>query len=133
MSYKQMFINLLIKDMVKSWVFFELLGYQFNLQFSNDQGVCFVLGENLFVMLFIEFFFVMFMKKIIVNVYESVEVLLCLSCDSCDEVDILVVKVVIVGGKLQEQLQDYGFMYVYGFEDFDGYKWEFVYMLGQFE
>ena len=54
MSHKQIFINLPIKNMAKSRAFFESLGYQFNPQFSNDQGACLVLGENLFGMLLTE-------------------------------------------------------------------------------
>ena len=131
MSHKQMFINLPIKDMAKSRAFFESLGYPFNPQFSNEQGACLVLGENLFAMLLTEPFFATFTKKTIVNAHESVEALLCLSCDSREEVDGLVAKAVAAGGKPQEQPQDHGFMYSHGFEDLDGHKWELVHMAGQ--
>lgn len=131
MSHKQLFINLPIKDMAKSRAFFESLGYQFNPQFSNDQGACLVLGENLFAMLLTEPFFATFTKKTIVNAHESVEALLCLSCDSREEVDDLVAKATAAGGKPQEQPQDHGFMYSHGFEDLDGHKWELVHMSGQ--
>jgi len=131
MSHKQIFINLPIKNMAKSRAFFESLGYQFNPQFSNDQGACLVLGENLFGMLLTEPFFATFTKKTIVNAHESVEALICLSCDSREEVDGLVAKAVAAGGTAQAEPQDHGFMYAHGFEDLDGHKWELVHMSGQ--
>ena len=75
MSHKQIFLNLPIKDMKRTRAFFESLGYEFNPQFSNDQGACLMLGENLFAMLLTEEFFGTFTKKKIVNAHESVEVL----------------------------------------------------------
>jgi len=128
--HKQIFVNLAVRDLKRSRHFFESLGYEFNPQFTNDQGGCLVLGENLFVMLLVEPFFQTFTKKAIVNAHESVEVLVCLSCASREEVDELVRKAQAAGGTVPGAPQDHGFMYSHSFADLDGHVWELVHMLG---
>ena len=61
--HKHMFVNLPIRDMKKSQAFFRSVGYEFNPQFTNDQGACLVAGENLFVMLLVTDFFKTFTGK----------------------------------------------------------------------
>jgi predicted lactoylglutathione lyase len=126
--HKQIFVNLAVADLAKSRAFFEALGLSFNPQFSNDQGACLVLGENLFAMLLTREFFKSFIDKPIADARETTEVLTCLSCESRAEVDALVAKAVRAGGKAHRQPQDHGFMYGHGFEDLDGHIWELAYM-----
>jgi predicted lactoylglutathione lyase len=128
MSHKQIFVNLPIKNMQKSRAFFESLGFSFNPQFTNDQGACMVVHDNIFVMLLVEPFFSGFTKKPIADATKTTEVLTCLSCDSRAEVDELVKKALAAGGKAPNPVQDHGFMYGHGFEDLDGHQWELVYM-----
>jgi len=129
MKHQQIFVNLPIRNMARSRAFFESLGYQFNPQFTNEQGASLVLGENLFAMLLVEDFFQGFTDKKIVNAHESVEVLTCLSCASREEVDSLVAKAVAAGGTTPRPPQDHGFMYAHGFTDLDGHIWELVHMV----
>jgi hypothetical protein len=126
--HKQIFVNLPIKNMARSQAFFRALGYQFNEQFTNEQGACLVLGENLYAMLLIEPFFAGFTGKPVADAHRSTEVLTCLSCDSRAAVDALVAKALAAGGTAPRQPQDHGFMYVHGFEDLDGHIWELAYM-----
>ena len=63
MSHKQIFVNLPIKNMQKSRAFFESLGFSFNPQFTNDQGACMVVAEDIFVMLLVEPFFATFTDR----------------------------------------------------------------------
>ena len=128
-QHAQIFVNLPIKDMARSQAFFRSLGYDFNPQFTNDQGASLVLGENLFAMLLVEPFFQTFTKKTIVDAHQSVEVLVCLSCSSREEVDDLVRKASAAGGTVPNAPQDHGFMYAHGFSDLDGHVWELVYMV----
>jgi predicted lactoylglutathione lyase len=130
MSHQQIFVNLPVKNMARTRDFFEALGYQFNPQFSNEQGACLMLGENLFAMLLTEEFFQTFTSRKIVDAHESVEVLTCLSCSSREEVDALVAKAVAQGGKTTREPQDHGFMYAHSFNDLDGHTWELVHMVG---
>jgi hypothetical protein len=125
---RKIFVNLPIKDMERSRAFFSALGFSFNPQFSNEQGACMVISEDIFAMLLVESFFQTFTKKPIADAKKSTEVLVCLSCESRDEVDQLVKKALAAGGAAPNAPQDHGFMYAHGFEDPDGHVWELVWM-----
>jgi len=126
--HKQIYVNLPVKDLARSRAFFSSLGFEFNAQFSNDQGACMIIGENIFAMLLAEPFFQGFTSKPIANARETTEVLTCLSCESREEVDALVQKALAAGGRAPNPKQDHGFMYGHGFEDLDGHVWELSYM-----
>ena len=117
--HKHMFVNLPIRDMKKSQAFFRSVGYEFNPQFTNDQGACLVAGENLFVMLLVTDFFKTFTGKPVADAHQSTEVLVALSCDSRAHVDELVAARVPPAAPCSPQ--DLGFMYSHGFEDLDGH------------
>src|SRR4051812_37484468 len=117
---RKIFVNLPIKDMERSKAFFIGLGFGFNPQFTNEQGACMVISEDIFVMLLVEPFFKGFTKKPIADATKSTEAILCLSCDSRAEVDDFVKKALAGGGKAPVPPQDHGFMYGHGFEDLDG-------------
>ena len=125
---RQIFVNLPIKNMERSKAFFTSLGFGFNPQFTNEQGACMVVSENIFVMLLVEPFFQTFIKKPIADATQVAEVLVCLSCESRAEVDDFVAKARAAGGTVPNQPQDHGFMYGHGFEDLDGHIWELGYM-----
>jgi predicted lactoylglutathione lyase len=125
---KQIFVNLPVKDLPRSKTFFGALGYTFNPQFTNDQGACMVISENIFTMLLTEEFFKTFINRPISSAHESAQVINCLSCESREEVDAIVAKAVAAGATLPREPQDLGFMYGHGFADLDGHLWEFVYM-----
>jgi uncharacterized protein len=125
---RKIFVNLPIRDMERSQAFFRSLGFSFNPQFTNEQGACMVVSEDIFVMLLVEPFFQTFTKKPIADARKGTEVLVCLSCDSRDEVDQLVKKALSAGATAPNAPQDHGFMYAHGFEDLDGHMWELVWM-----
>ncbi len=126
--HHQIFVNLPVADLPKSKAFFEALGLSFNPQFTNDQGACLVIGENIFAMLLSREFFKSFIDKDIADARKTTEVLTCLSCESRAEVDSVVANAVAAGGKAHRQPRDHGFMYGHGFEDLDGHIWELAYM-----
>jgi uncharacterized protein len=125
---RKIFVNLPIKNMERSQAFFKALGFSFNPQFTNEQGACMVISDDIFVMLLVEPFFQTFTKKPIADATRSTEVLVCLSCDSRAEVDALVKKALAAGGTSPNPPQDHGFMYGHGFTDLDGHIWELAYM-----
>jgi len=129
--HQQIFVNLPIENMARSQAFFRALGYEFNPQFTNDQGACLVVGENLFVMLLVKSFYQTFTDKTIADARTTSEVLVCFSCSSREEVDALVDKAVAAGGTTPRPAQDLGFMYNRHVEDPDGYVWEIVWMQPQ--
>jgi len=126
--HKQIFVNLPVRNLARSRAFFSSLGFAFNPQFSNDDGACMIIGENIFAMLLTEPFFRGFTTKPVADARESTEVLTCLSCESRDEVDALVAKAIAAGGRAPNPKQDHGFMYGHGFEDLDGHLWELAWM-----
>lgn len=125
---RKIFVNLPIQDMERSKAFFAALGFSFNPQFTNEQGACMVISEDIFAMLLVEPFFQTFTKKPVADARRSTEVLVCLSCDSRQEVDALVKKALAAGGSAPNAPQDHGFMYAHGFEDLDGHLWELAWM-----
>lgn len=128
--HKQIFVNLPVQDLKRSMSFFESLGFGFNAQFTNDQGACMVIGDNIYAMLLDREFFKTFTHKSIADTRSHTEALICISCDSKAEVDALVKKAVAGGGSAPRRAQDHGFMYYHGFEDLDGHTWELAHMVG---
>lgn len=128
MQHSQMFVNLPIRDMARSRAFYESLGYHFNPQFSNDQGACLVLGENVFAMLLVHDFFKTFVDRPIGDATTTAQVLVALTCTSRAEVDTLVDKALALGATSPRETQDLGFMYSRAFADLDGHIWEPFFM-----
>ena len=126
--HQQIFVNLPVTDLPRSRAFFEALGMSINPQFSNEQGACVVLGENLYAMLLVKAFFKGFTGKPIADATQATEVIVCLSCESRAEVDAVVAKALKAGGTAPRAPQDHGFMYGHGFEDLDGHIWELSHM-----
>ena len=126
--HKQIFVNLPVKNVERTKAFFSSLGFGFNPDFSNEQALSMVIGENIFAMLLAEPFFQGFTKKPLADATKTTEVIVCLSCESRDEVDQLVAKAVAAGATAPHPPQDHGFMYGHGFTDLDGHVWELVYM-----
>lgn len=124
----QIYVNLPVKNLERTKEFFTSLGFSFNAQFTNEQGACMVVADDIYVMLLAESFFQTFTQKRIADAREVTEVLVCLSCESREKVDELVARAIAAGGKAPRAPQDHGFMYGHGFEDLDGHIWELVHM-----
>lgn len=123
---RQIYVNLPVKDLKKSMNFFAQLGFEFNMEFTNDQGACLIIGENIYAMLLAENFFKTFTDKPLADAKKSTEVLVCFSTDTRKQVDEFVAKAKQAGGTAPRASQDHGFMYQHGFEDLDGHIWEVV-------
>ncbi len=126
--FRQIFVNLPVKDLGRSKAFFSALGLNFNARFTNEQGACLEIGENFFAMLLTEPFFQGFTKKPISDAHQSTEVLLALSMDSRAEVEAVMQKAIDAGATTPNPPVDHGFMYQHGFADLDGHQWEVFWM-----
>ena len=124
----QIFVNLPVKDLNKTTEFFAKLGFKFNPQFTNQNGTCMIIGENIFVMLLVEKFFKTFIKKEICDAKKSTEVLLAITAESRKKVDEMISNAVKAGGKEPREPQDHGWMYGRAFEDINGHIWEVFWM-----
>jgi hypothetical protein len=125
---RKIFVNLPVRDLKKSILFFENLGFSFNPQFTDETASCMIISDDIYAMLLTQDKFETFSPNPICDANKSTEVLICLSCHSRNEVDTLVNKAVAGGGKTYNEPKDHGFMYQHGFQDPDGHIWELVYM-----
>jgi len=117
-----------VKDLDKSKQFFGKLGFSFNPQFTNDEGACMVISDDIYAMLLTHAKFKQFTPKAICDATKSTEVLVALSCESRQQVDDLVRKATAGGGSTYAERKDHGFMYQHGYQDPDGHIWELIYM-----
>lgn len=125
---RQVFVNLSVKDLNRTKEFFTLLGFEFNAQFTNDQGACMIISEQAYVMLLVEPFFKTFTTKQICDASKESEAITALSCSSRAEVDEMVQRALEAGAKPALPPQDHGFMYSRSFYDIDDHHWELVWM-----
>lgn len=124
----KIFINLPVKDLNQSILFFAELGFSFNPQFTNEQGTCLIIGENINAMLLTEEFYATFTQKEICNAATTSEVILAVSLGTREKVDEMMEKAVRAGGTEYVKTKDYGWMYQRTFLDIDGHHWEIFYM-----
>lgn len=125
---RKIFVNLAVKDLKRSMEFFRGLGFEFNLQFTDETAACMVISEHNYAMLLTEPKFAIFNPKELCDSRKSTEVLIALDCDSREAVEDMVKKAVAGGGKTYSEPNDHGFMYQHGFQDPDGHIWEVFYM-----
>jgi len=125
---KKIFINLPVKDLKKTMAFFEKLGFLFNMQFTDDNAACMIIGENIYAMLLLEKFFKTFTNKEIADANKLTEVLIAIDVESREEVGEMIRKAVDAGGVTYRNPQDHGWMYGHSFADLDGHQWEVLYM-----
>lgn len=124
----KIFLNLAVKDLNRAVKFFNELGFSTNPKFTNEQGACIVISDDIFVMLLIEEFYQTFTKKQICDSTTTSEVLISLSTESREKVDEIIEKAVKAGGTDYQEAKDYGWMYQRTFLDLDGHHWEVFFM-----
>ena len=124
----QIFINLPVKDLEKSYQFYEAMGFTNNPQFSDETAKCMVCSEEIYVMLLTHEKFKNFVVKPITDVSKSTPLLLSLSLESLDKVNQMVDRALAVGGREPVEAKDYDFMQQRTLEDIDGHTWEIFYM-----
>jgi predicted lactoylglutathione lyase len=122
------FVNLPVSNLKASKNFFTELGFEFNLEFSDDQAACMVVDQNIFVMLLVEERFKDFINGDISDATKTTEVLTCLSADSRQHVDETIEKAIAAGGKPWKPSLEQGPMYGGSFQDLDGHVWELMHM-----
>ena len=120
----KIFVNLPVKDLNKSVEFFTWLGFTFDPRFTDQNGTCMIVGEDIYVMLLVEEYFKSFTHKTIPDTTKSSEAILALSVDSREQVDQMMDSAIKAGGKESREKQDYSWMYGRGFQDLDGHLWE---------
>jgi uncharacterized protein len=125
---KQVFINLVVKDLEKSMNLYTQMGFTNNPQFSDDTAKCMVWSEHIFLMIMTQEKFRSFTTKPIADTRNSIAGIFSLSVDSVDTVNEIVAKAIAAGGTEPNEMRDYGFMQQRTIEDFDGHTWEVFFM-----
>ena len=127
---KQIWLNLPVKEVKKSKVFFDKIGFSFNEENETAQLACMIVGDkNFVVMLFEEAVFGTFLQNKITDTKSSSEILISIDAESRDEVDVWAQKVVEAGGVVfSKPTEIQGWMYGCGFADLDGHRWNVLYM-----
>lgn len=127
-SQTKIFVNLPVKDIDRSMVFFKKLGYTFNPQFTDQNAACLVITDDIYAMLLKEDFFKTFISKGIADARRSTEVLLALSMESREKVDELADRALAAGATARKEPMEMEGMYQRSFDDLDGHGWEVFWM-----
>lgn len=128
-THRSIFVNLAVKDVEQSVAFFTELGFEFNPAFTNDQGACLIIDENISAMLLAESFFGSFIPgRKIADTSETTEVLLAVFLAERDEVDAVLENAVAAGGRQIRAPSEFQGMYGGAFQDLDGHIWEIGHM-----
>jgi uncharacterized protein len=128
---KQIYINLIVKDLEKSTKFYETLDFIKNPMFSNQDAACLAWSEEIILMLLSEPFAHNFSDgKQIGDNKKTIAATYCISFNSKEEVDEFRNKANKAGARIYENEynKQYDFMYGFEMEDLDGYIWEPVFM-----
>lgn len=127
---KQIWLNLPVKDALKSKEFYSQMGFTFLEERTTEQSACMLVGStNFVVMLFGEDMFKNFIQQPITDTKQSSEFLISIDAESRDEVDTLAQKAKAAGGTVYaEPGENQGWMYGCGFCDLDGHRWNVLYM-----
>ena len=130
---KQIFINLIVKDLAKASAFYEAIGCTKNPMFSSGDASAMVWSDEISFMLLTEQFALNFNDgKDIADQKKTVGAFYALSVASKEAVDVFCEKAKNAGGRVyvnkfnQEMASD--FMYTFEVEDPDGYVLEPSYM-----
>lgn len=124
------FVNLPVQDLDKSKAFFGALGYTFNPQFTNENGACMEIDENIYCMLLPEPFFARFTPKAIADAHQQTECTTCLSVDTRERVDEWAETALVLGATENQvpDMQQGDTMYGRSLNDLDGHIWEILWM-----
>lgn len=127
---KQIWLNLPVKDAMKSKEFYSQLGFKFLEERTTPDSACMLVGEgNFVVMLFGEDMFKNFIRHEVTDTKQSSEFLISIDAESREEVDSLSQKAKNAGGLVYAEAgENQGWMYGMGFADLDGHRWNVLYM-----
>lgn len=120
---KMVFISLPVTNLQASIDFYKALGFQQNLQFSDDTAACMVWSEAIYAMLLTHAKWRTFTERPLPPP-GSTGVMLSLAMDSRDAVDAMNGAAAAHGGQADvNRVQELGFMYSRDLADPDGHLW----------
>lgn len=121
---RKLFVNVPVRDLVRSIAFFEKLGFVFDDRYTNESAACMVVGPDCAFMLLTKDRFRDFTTKEACDTARQAEAIFALQAGSRAEVDEIVGRALAAGGKPSMAKIDHGFLYGGSFQDLDGHLWE---------
>ncbi|WFR61131.1 extradiol dioxygenase [Paenibacillus amylolyticus] len=123
---QNIWINLPVKDVVKSTTFFNEIGFRG--QNVGNERAQLVIGQTT-ILLFPDATFEKFTGAKTADTSHSAEVIFSIGADSREEVDAFIQNVELAGGTIfGKPGETDGWMYGAGFADLDGHRWNLLYM-----
>lgn len=123
---RMIFVNLPVADLPRAMKFWRALGFDFNLEYTDDTAACLVLSDTIFAMLLTHDKFRGFSRSEIAKTPQAREVLLALTVETREDVDRLCDAAGTLGGAAHGEPVDHGFMYYRAITDPDGHIWELI-------
>ena len=125
---KMIFVSLPVTDLSSSVAFYKALGFEQNLQFSDDTATCMVWSEAIQVTLITHAKWRTFTQRPFPPT-GAAALMLSLTMDSRDAVDMMNVAAAAHGGQADvNPAEDLGFMYTRDLADPDGHMWAALWM-----
>ena len=125
---KKIFVSLPVKDLNASIAFYKALGFEQNLQFSDDSAACMVWSEAINVMVITHAKWRTFTQRPFPPA-GTAGLMLSLALDSRDAVDAMNRAAAAHGGQADvNPAEDLGFMYTRDLADPDGHMWAALWM-----
>lgn len=125
---KMIFVSLPVADLKTSIDFYKALGFEQNLQFSDDAGACMVWSEAIYVMVVTHAKWRTFTQRPLPPAGTAGS-MLSLALESRDAVDAMNRAAAAHGGQADvNPAEDMGFMYTRDLADPDGHVWAALWM-----
>ncbi|MXV51377.1 glyoxalase [Pedobacter sp. HMF7647] len=131
MKIRNIWGNLVVKDLDKTQKFYTDLGFRQNGQPDEGRLISFSFAESNFIInFFTEKGFAKGLTADFADATKETEIMFSLSADSREEVDQWHEKVQSIGGTIVGAPQNVGEGYTFSFADPDGHKYNFLYWPG---
>ncbi len=125
---QQIFINIPVKDVNASQVFYEALGFRLNPLFTFEHQKCMQWASNILLMLQSHGMYQAGNEKKLADPKEYGLATFTLPLESLAKVDELVAKALNAGGTERLPMIDEGFMQIRNIEDLDGHAWALIFL-----
>jgi predicted lactoylglutathione lyase len=125
--HSPVFLNMPVSNLETSTKFFTELGFSINERFNGNGSACFIINDQLNLMLSEVNKFAAISPKPIADKSTS-EAIFSLACASKEEVSAIAEKAFAQGARKVNEFEDHGFMVSWGFEDLDGHLWDLFWM-----
>ncbi len=126
MKANQIYVNLPVKNIEQTKAFWVSVGFPVNDQISDENAVCIIMGDNIYVMFLTEDYFQTFSERPVPN-GDTTQVLVAIGLNSREEVDQVVNTAIENGATQHEEPQDHGWMYQNSFWDINGHGWNIIF------